>query len=102
VNLPFPPVAGALGKAIAAERNGLDWKALDHLDRIDADGAPILVLHGDRDGVIPPSTSRRLAARLPDRVSFVRFADADHGEAWNVDRARYERALGAFLERAVP
>jgi pimeloyl-ACP methyl ester carboxylesterase len=102
LNVPIPPIVGPIGKTIAAWRDDVDWRALDLLRSAGDIDIPILVFQGDRDGVIPPATSRNLAARFPGLVTLVRVPGADHGESWNVDRTRYVRALDAFLERVVP
>jgi alpha-beta hydrolase superfamily lysophospholipase len=102
LNVPIPLIAGPIGKTIAAWRDDVDWRALDLLRSAGDIDIPILVFQGDRDGVIPPATSRNLAARFPGLVTLVRVPGADHGESWNVDRTRYVRALDAFLERVVP
>lgn len=69
---------------------GLRWLLRDRyvsIDHIAAIGAPLLILHGEKDGVVPFSLGRRLfeAAREPKR--FVAFAGVGHlvpfdGYAW--------------------
>ena len=46
--------------------------------------------------------SEALASARPDLVTFERFTGDGHVQSWNTDRARYERALRAFLERVAP
>jgi uncharacterized protein len=53
--------------------------------------------HLERAG--PTATSQALARRRPDLVTFVPVAGAGHVRSWNLDRARYEQAAGAFLDR---
>jgi uncharacterized protein len=48
------------------------------------------------------AVSEALAAARPDLVTLERFGGDGHVESWNVDRARYERAVRAFLERVAP
>lgn len=98
--LPMPAIAGGLGKRFATWRYGVDWKALDLRRRAGSQRAPLLLFHGDRDEIVPFTTSQALAARHPDRVTFVRFAGANHAEGWNVDSLRYNESLREFLERA--
>ncbi|HSQ59711.1 MAG TPA: alpha/beta hydrolase [Acidobacteriota bacterium] len=99
LGVPLPAAAAGLGKAIVAWRDGVEWDSLDHARGLDSLRAPLLVLHGEDDGVGPPATSRRLAERFPDRVMVITFPRADHAEAWNVDPDLYEAAVGSFLER---
>jgi len=96
--LPMPALAGTLGKQFAAWRYGVDWKALDLRRRADLIRASLLLLHGDADEIVPFATSRELAARFPDRVTFVPFPGANHAEGWNVDSLRFDDSLRAFLE----
>ncbi|MBM3547181.1 MAG: alpha/beta hydrolase [Alphaproteobacteria bacterium] len=59
------------------------WLVLDRFDnlsRIAAVGAPLLIIHGEADGVIPASHGRRLleAAREPKKGVFI--PQADHND----------------------
>ena len=58
--------------------HGLVWDRFDSLTRIADIGVPLLIVHGDRDRVVPYSLGRRLheAARQPKR--FVTLAGAGH------------------------
>ena len=49
--------------------------------------APILILHGDRDRVVPIAYGQRLFAMIPGPKRFVRFPEGDH-----VDLDRYGAA----------
>ncbi|MEK7349170.1 MAG: hypothetical protein AABZ94_09885 [Candidatus Eisenbacteria bacterium] len=96
--LPMPALAGTLGKQFAAWRYGVDWKALDLRRRAASIRARLLLFHGDADEIVPFATSRALAARFPDRVTFVPFPGANHAEGWNVDSLRFDESLRSFLE----
>ena len=50
----------------------------DSLARIGAVKAPILVMHGDRDGVVPFSLGERLFAAAPEPKRFIRVAGGEH------------------------
>ena len=52
-------------------------------------------------GFVAVETSDRLADLRPDIVSYSVYSDASHASGWNVDSARYERELRAFLLRVV-
>lgn len=47
-------------------------------DVIGAMGAPLLVLHGDRDGIVPIALGERLFAAAPEPKRFVRLPGGDH------------------------
>jgi len=42
--------------------------------------APVLVIHGGRDGVIPIAFGEQLYAVIPGRKTFVRFPDGGHSD----------------------
>ncbi|MEK7317166.1 MAG: alpha/beta fold hydrolase [Candidatus Eisenbacteria bacterium] len=96
--LPMPAIAGGLGKQFATWRYGVDWEALDLRRRIGSVRVPLLLLHGDMDEIVPFTTSQALAARHPDRVTFVSFPGANHAEGWNVDSLRFNESLREFLK----
>lgn len=100
IGTPLPPLAGALGKSLASIRFGVDWEEYALLRRADRVHAPLLVIHGDRDDVVPFEGSGALAAALPELVTLERFHGARHLESWNLDRRRYESAVTAFLDSA--
>ena len=91
-------LAGA-GKLVSSVRFGIDWAALDYLERADELSVPILLFHGDGDTTVPERTSMALAQRRPDLVTYEAFDGAAHVGAWNADPERYEEAVAAFLER---
>lgn len=88
------PVEWAIGARIDA-----DWDDLDALRHTEDLRLPILLFHGTDDEVIPISTSEELAAALPRWVTYYHVPEAGHTQSWNVDPARYERRLEAFLAR---
>jgi uncharacterized protein len=61
--------------------------------------APVLVMHGDRDGVIPFGVGRALFDRLADPKQFVTIRGGDHNDAVPPDAAAYWSAVDAFIGR---
>jgi len=57
---------------------------------------PVLVLHGDRDEVVPFELGKALAGRFP-RARFVRIEGADHNDLW--DHAPTASEYYAFVAR---
>jgi alpha-beta hydrolase superfamily lysophospholipase len=94
---PLPPLAGTLGKELASLRFGVDWRDYDLIRKADRLHAPLLLLHGDADDVVPFEGSEALLAARPDLVTLERFRGARHVEGWNLERERYESALVRFL-----
>ena len=74
------------------------WLVLDRFDnlgRIAALGAPLLIVHGEADSVVPAAHGRRLleAAREPKSAVFI--PGADHN---NLDAFGLTERIAAFLE----
>lgn len=99
---PVPPALTVAAKGIAGLRYDLDWGQLDYVDRAGGLAAPMLVFHQTGDPTVPVAISEELAVARPDLVTLQRFAGDGHVQSWNTDRARYERALRAFLNRVAP
>jgi uncharacterized protein len=99
---PVPPALTVVAKGIAGLRYDLDWAELDYVDRAGGLATPILLFHQTGDRTVPVAISEALASARPDLVTFERFGGDGHVQSWNVDRARYERAVRAFLDRVAP
>lgn len=97
VGLPIPPALTQVAKGLAGLRFDLDWGDLDYIDRAEELSTPVLLFHGEDDATVPIASSEQLAAARPDLVTFVRVPHAGHVLSWNVDPARYEQQVMAFL-----
>jgi alpha-beta hydrolase superfamily lysophospholipase len=84
-------------KGLATLRFGVDWGSLNQLEHADEFTVPILLLQGDADTEASVAIADRFAAALPQLVNYQRFPAAGHTESWNVDPARYEAVLAAFV-----
>lgn len=62
---------------------------------------PLLVIHGARDGVVPPAHAERLAAAAPSSETWV-VTGAHHCGAYFVDRETYCARVAAFFQRSLP
>ena len=97
-NIPGPLLISA--KRISRHRFDLQWEELNYLERADELTVPILLFHGDADGIVPVKTSDKLYELRPDIVTYVRVKGVGHARSWNADREAYEGAVRDFL-RAV-
>jgi len=61
--------------------------------------APVLVMHGDRDSVIPFGLGRTLFERLDGPKRFVTIAGTDHNDAAPHDPDAYWSAIDQFIGR---
>lgn len=102
----FPPVyrqAGYyLGLALAsleARTNLFTLAPVDSVARIAP--RPILIVHGERDKLIPIAQGRALYAAAGEPKSFVAIPGAGHCGTLRVDSPRYERRMLSFLNEAL-
>ena len=58
---------------------------------------PVLMLHGDRDSVIPYQRGRELFGEIPEPKTFVTIAGGDHNDAAAPDPAAYWAAIDRFV-----
>jgi uncharacterized protein len=79
----------------------VDWKALNHTIG-DHHPAPVLLVHGDVDPVVPVELSDAFAESRPDLVTYLRVAGAGHVAAWNADPTAYDAAVHRFLAQLAP
>lgn len=59
---------------------------------------PVLLVHGDRDGVIPIEQGRKTFERLEGDKRFVEIPGADHDDLHAHDPGAYWRALDRFID----
>jgi len=90
------------GRVACRARFGLDWRAIDYVARAAELAAPVLLIHGAADRLVPPRPSDELAARRPDLVSYLRLPGVGHVRGWNAGPTAYESAVAEFLESVVP
>lgn len=88
----------AAGKLVTELRTGIDFGAIDYVERAAELSVPMLVLHGTDDPVVPFSVGESLAAARPDLIEFHPVGDAAHTRAWNEDRQAYCEIIEAWLE----
>jgi uncharacterized protein len=71
------------------------FRTAEHMGRVQR---PALVLHGDRDSVIPFELGRALFDRLQEPKRFVAIAGGDHNDAVPADARAYWPAIDKFIE----
>jgi fermentation-respiration switch protein FrsA (DUF1100 family) len=70
----------------------------DNLGKIGRLGLPLLVLHGDRDDVVPFAQGKRLFDAAPGPKRFFAIPGAHHNDTYLVGGDAYWRAIADFLE----
>jgi fermentation-respiration switch protein FrsA (DUF1100 family) len=73
----------------------------ESLARIGQLQSPLLVIAGDRDGLVPPDQSRRLYEAAPEPKRFVLIAGADHNDAELLDGQQLITAVTQFLDQVL-
>ena len=86
-----------LGRRLTGLAAPVDLKAMDWVSRAVELRTPTLILHSVDDEYVPYGPSATLAERNPEMVTFETFHHARHTKEWNVDPARWERLVKAWL-----
>jgi hypothetical protein len=68
------------------------------LGRMAAIKAPLLVVHGQRDSIVPLSLGRELFAAAPGPKDFYLIPNAGHNDTYLVGGEAYFQRVGAFLD----
>ena len=79
-------------------------KLFGHFSLTDADAVeavkntevPILIIHGEADGLVPCEMSQRIAEANPEKIRRYTFPGADHGLSYITDKVRYTRLVEQF------
>ncbi len=74
----------------------------DNLDKVGRLRVPLLVLHGDRDEVVPFAQGRRVFERAPEPKRFFAIPGSGHNDTYIVGGDAYWRAVADFVEGAGP
>lgn len=94
----WAPRAFAPGIVLAWPMLGFKpWK-VDLADHLPSVRCPVLVLHGGRDGLIPPDRARRNVEALPNPHGPVWFEDAGHCEGRMLEPKRYVEVVLGFCD----
>lgn len=104
MRLPRPvrlAVLALLGSGRAHRLTGknepIDFAVLDFVSRARELSLPILLLHSEDDGYVPPTASHALALARPDIVTFHNWEIARHARLWNYDSERFDREIAEWL-----
>jgi hypothetical protein len=72
---------------------------MDNVGRIRSVRVPVLVLHGDRDEVVPFEQGMQVFEAAPEPKRFYRIEGAGHNDTWVVGGDDYFRTLADFCRR---
>ena len=85
-----------LSSIIFAHTNLNKISAYDTVNNTDN---PILIIHGNKDTVVPYTISQDLFNAYQDKIQYELFDDADHGMSYIVDKSRYQKIIKDFLNK---
>ena len=88
-----------LGRRLTGLSAPVDLKVMDWVSRAVELRTPTLIIHSVDDEYVPYGPSALLAERNPDMVTFEAFNHARHTKEWNVDPARWESVVKAWLRQ---
>ena len=83
----------------------VSWLVKDRLDTLSRLGqitCPVLILHGERDDIVPPAHAPRLAAAAGEPATLALLPRSGHNDTFEAEAAAYLGALRRFLERVAP
>jgi fermentation-respiration switch protein FrsA (DUF1100 family) len=99
---PFTSVSGMARRAYPFLPAGLTTKIVrsrfNSISKIDRVDSPVLILHGDRDDIVPMDEGRELFEAANDPKQFYTIDGAGHNDTYYVGGERYFQALELFLE----
>lgn len=78
-----------------------DWlfpaNRLDNLSLLKGKHAPLLIVHGEKDTLIPISHAEKIYKDASGPKYFARLPDAGHNDIYYVDSYLYQQALSSFI-----
>jgi uncharacterized protein len=93
-------------RALGVEAGGDGFGKIDPARSIARVGAPVCLVYGEKDELVPPYFAARLEASLPAKSSIWRASNAGHchhdNEPARVDTEEYDRRWRAFFGRHLP
>lgn len=93
-----PGILIAVTKRVVAWRLGLSsLNAIDDVTQTRDLRAPTLVFDARDDQLVPFGPTATFAHARPHLITFYAVPNAGHTQSWNVDPARYDARLSAFL-----
>ena len=78
---------------------GFSLTGADALEAVKRAKVPILLIHGEADGLVPCEMSRAIAEANPRLIERHTFPGADHGLSYLEDTERYTRLVTDFCAR---
>ncbi len=95
----FPDKAAVLrGNPVMRVLNAFSSYSLNTIEHLRGFTRPVLVVHAERDSVIPFRLGRELFERLEGPKTFVTLKDGDHNDLYDAPNSAYWKPIHAFIE----
>lgn len=95
----LPRFITGVAKRVLQWRIGIDLSDYDQRRYAPSLRTPVLLFTTDDDGTVDNGPAYTFAKKAPSGMVTHINTPGDHTEAWNIDPAAYERALGTFLKK---
>ncbi len=93
----IPQPLASLTELLVAWRTGLDYTMFDQLRHENQLRAPVLLIQGTADTIVPPAIAGQFARARPRLITYLRVTGADHDSAIDTNPLGYRAALDRFL-----
>ena len=70
----------------------------DAVKNVQESNNKILIIHGEKDSIVPYESSKRVYEANKDKVQYELFTNADHGMSYMFDKERYKKLLENFIK----
>jgi fermentation-respiration switch protein FrsA (DUF1100 family) len=97
----LPPLIRAVSR-LTMRRAHYRFEEASALEQVKKSRVPTLFIHGQADTFVPFEMCGRLYDACAAEKEQYTVPGAEHGAAYNVDPAQYERRLAQFLEKHLP
>ena len=84
---------------MAELRTGFKYERVNPIEDIKKMNAPLLIIHGQKDSLVPVANAKELFANAKGPKEFVVFPGIDHGEAHLKCKFKYENKVLDFYRR---
>lgn len=99
-HLPAFPILDTTSLVTMA-RAGYSLREADAEQAVEKTDVPIFYIHGNADTFVPTSMTKELYDHTNSEKEWMLVDNANHGEAYVLEKERYQKRLKAFLEKYV-
>jgi len=94
----YTEMARVMGGEVGANVVGDEWAPRDWVSKI---GVPLLIIHGEKDGVVPFAHGEELFARAGEPKTFFRVQGGDHQRSLVMNDGAYRKKVLQWLAKVL-